>query len=335
MSRYLSYLLRHGATKEGLNIDKEGFISVTELLNFLNFKGSDINTFEQLQKITKADAKQRFLLVERDGIWFMRANQGHSISSVTEDAVTLITNPDEYPEVIHGTFRKNLELIKMNGLSRMKRNHIHLSSSMDASSGIRKNGNVFIHIDIHSAMNDGIKFFISDNGVILTPGNENGILEPKYFKLISDAKGNNLLIANTQVKQGYIPCAGCLVFRLRDDVKEICVISTHDGVYGFPKGKREKGEDIVKCALRELEEETGITPNDITPLQDDKYVDEVSRSGNSIAIRLFVTTLTNDVILQPEDIGEINKCEFLPVDTALSLLMPKRQDVLRSALALL
>ena len=35
---------------------------------------------------------------------------------------------------------------------------------------------------------DGIKFFKSANGVILTPGDEQGFLKPKYFKKIVDAK---------------------------------------------------------------------------------------------------------------------------------------------------
>ena len=106
----------------------------------------------------------------------------------------------------------------------------------------------------------------------------------------------------------------------------------------FPKEretKRNKGEDIQTCALRELEEETGITVNDIAPLQSDKYVDEPSRAGGSIAIRLFVTTLMKEVVLKPEDVEEIDKCEFLPVDIALTLLMPKRQDVLKVGLTLL
>ena len=272
MSRYLSYLLRHGAVKEGLNIDNEGFVFVSELLVFLVRNNSDIkdiamdatklhleadiDTLEKLQKIAQEDAKQRFLLLQRDDTWVIRANQGHSISTVTEEALILITDPDMYPEVIHGTFRKNLESIKLTGLSRVKRNQIHLSSSMDASSGIRKTGNVFIYIDLPLAMREGIKFYISDNGVILTPGNDNGILEPKYFKQIVDTKGNDLLTQKSRARnrEPTIPCAGCLVFRLRDGVQEVCVISTHSGkqssslgpftgpsgVYGFPKGKRNK-----------------------------------------------------------------------------------------------
>ena len=35
---------------------------------------------------------------------------------------------------------------------------------------------------------DGIKFYKSANGVILTSGDEQGFLRPKYFRKIVDAK---------------------------------------------------------------------------------------------------------------------------------------------------
>ena len=49
--------------------------------------------------------------------------------------------------------------------------------------------NVFIYIDFPLAMSNGVKFYISDNG----------ILEPKYFKHIVDTKGNNLLTQKLEV----------------------------------------------------------------------------------------------------------------------------------------
>jgi 2'-phosphotransferase len=48
-------------------------------------------------------------------------------------------------------------------------------------SGSRKNAQVFIYVDLARALADGIQFYKSANGVILSPGNANGVLEPKYF----------------------------------------------------------------------------------------------------------------------------------------------------------
>lgn len=67
----------------------------------------------------------------------------------------------------------------------MKRKHIHLAKGKldDASviSGFRWDAEVHIYIDLAGALADGIKFYESENGVILTSGNEKGYLEPKYF----------------------------------------------------------------------------------------------------------------------------------------------------------
>lgn len=67
----------------------------------------------------------------------------------------------------------------------MKRNHIHLAKGTlnepGVISGVRRDVNLYIYIDLKKALGDGIKFFESDNGVILTPGNDRGYLEPKYF----------------------------------------------------------------------------------------------------------------------------------------------------------
>ena len=63
----------------------------------------------------------------------------------------------------------------------MKRKHIHIAESDDAKSGKRLTCNVKILINMELAMNDGIKFYRSENGVILTEGDQNGLLLPKYF----------------------------------------------------------------------------------------------------------------------------------------------------------
>jgi 2'-phosphotransferase len=110
---------------------------VNVLLKHLS--GKNTNSVKDLQNIANNDQKKRFNLVERNGIWFMRENQGHSIDIVIEELLTPITVPD----VIHGTFKKNSSTIINQGLSRMKCNHIHFATSRDASSGIRNHSDIF------------------------------------------------------------------------------------------------------------------------------------------------------------------------------------------------
>ena len=66
----------------------------------------------------------------------------------------------------------------------MKRNHIHFAVGLPGDnqiiSGARHNCEVFIFIDIENAMNDGIKFFVSENNVVLSAG-LNGFISPIYF----------------------------------------------------------------------------------------------------------------------------------------------------------
>jgi 2'-phosphotransferase len=79
------------------------------------------------------------------------------------------------------------------GLKSMSRKHIHFATGkygeQQVISGMRKNCNILIYIDMKLAMDDGIDFFMSNNGVVLSTGNEQGIISTKYFKKIVDIDG--------------------------------------------------------------------------------------------------------------------------------------------------
>lgn len=72
----------------------------------------------------------------------------------------------------------------------MNRTHIHFTNSLpkeSVQSGIRSSCEIYIYIDVPKAMNDGMKFFLSDNNVILTKGIDN-VLPPQYFLKVLDKK---------------------------------------------------------------------------------------------------------------------------------------------------
>ena len=87
-----------------------------------------------------------------------------------------ITSADKVTKVIHGTNFKAWNEIQKTGLSRMKRNHIHFAVGEPGSegviSGMRACAQVYIYIDLHKAMENGVEFFRSANNVILSPGDE-------------------------------------------------------------------------------------------------------------------------------------------------------------------
>lgn len=179
-SKYMSWVLRHGLNDLGLKPDVEGYIKLSDFINTAdaNYK---LNTDIILQ-IVESCPKQRFAIKKLNEDIFIRANQGHSkkVGELLESDKLLIKITKPITGVFHGSYKKHLESIKINGLNRMERQHIHIAKFNDAKSGKRSNCNLIVYIDMSSAMEDGIEFYESSNGVILTEG-INGILLPKYL----------------------------------------------------------------------------------------------------------------------------------------------------------
>eukprot|EP00762_Andalucia_godoyi_P005582 ANDGO_00551.mRNA.1 Putative tRNA 2'-phosphotransferase len=185
ISKTMSYLLRHGATKEGLAIADDGFMHVDDLLSHRNLKSLQV-TRVILEHVVASDSKGRYEFdASRDRI---RATQGHSIQldGIEKDYV-LLTQETIPAIVVHGTYSHLLPAISQEGLKRFSRMFIHFATGIhgdvSVKSGMRNNVDVYIYVDTHGAMRDGIQFFLSSNGVVLSSG-VNGVLDPKYFARI-------------------------------------------------------------------------------------------------------------------------------------------------------
>ena len=178
LSRKLSYLLRHGAVKEGIAIDAAGFVAVSDLLEHFNgaYSASDIRA------VVQENDKKRFMLQESDGILRIRANQGHSMSHIDPDQLLeRIEDPTQVNVCIHGTYLCHLDSIMKNGLQRRGRNHIHFAAGEvednQVISGMRTQCEVKIYIDVEAMIRDGIPLYRSSNNVLLSPGP----VPSKYF----------------------------------------------------------------------------------------------------------------------------------------------------------
>lgn len=185
MSKTLSWLLRHSALKEKLNISTEGFLSVHELLRHPQLKNV---TVTDIKRVVENNDKQRFTLRLNNGVLEIRANQGHSLT--VKDLELTPVDAREVPVVIHGTYLKFWPGIREKGLSRMNRNHIHFSDKIDRN--IRKDANLYIYINVARAIASGLKFFRSSNGVILSPGDENGIIKTGFFQEVHGRDGSEV-----------------------------------------------------------------------------------------------------------------------------------------------
>jgi 2'-phosphotransferase len=177
ISKKLAYHLRHGLDKLPFMVDKSGFVRIKDLLTLPDFVEV---SFEEILLVVKENDKKRFSLDEsREKI---RANQGHSLESgnlLDENQLLVkINKPLEY--CVHGTKRKFMYSISKSGLNKMNRTHIHFASSPEGISGFRPSSDVLIYIDMKSAMENGIEFFMSTNEVILSKGP----IATKYFSKI-------------------------------------------------------------------------------------------------------------------------------------------------------
>jgi 2'-phosphotransferase len=134
--------------------------------------------------------------------WLIRANQGHSIKLDSEHLLKPLALPSSDDgsltegslpipaNVIHGTyFAFWPAIVASGGLRPMGRNHVHFSmglpedSEAGVISGMRRDAEVLIYVDVAASIKEaGIKWWISDNGVVLTEGDADGLVPVKYFK---------------------------------------------------------------------------------------------------------------------------------------------------------
>jgi putative RNA 2'-phosphotransferase len=158
LSKFLSYVLRHDPKKLNLTMDKQGWVSVAQLLENLD----DISV-EILEEVVAENDKKRFAFNEDKTK--IRANQGHSI------AIELNYSPVEPPEFLfHGTAIKNMDSIKKSGIIKGNRHQVHLSLDKETATNIgKRHGKPVILVVQSKAMHEaGYQFFVSENGVWLT-----------------------------------------------------------------------------------------------------------------------------------------------------------------------
>nr|XP_026696061.1 uncharacterized protein LOC100186294 isoform X2 [Ciona intestinalis] len=184
VSKELVRIVRHGKYNQQIQMDAEGYVFVNDILTCKRFYDQFPGVNElYIEKIVESNDKKRFELKFEEGVgWKIKAAQGHTVK-IENRSLRPITNPAEFPVVIHGTYWENWEFIKVNGLNRMGRNHIHFAPGLpnEVVSGMRKSCEVAIYINMTQALKDGFKFFQSSNQVILTEGDEKGRIHPKYF----------------------------------------------------------------------------------------------------------------------------------------------------------
>jgi len=164
---------------------------VADLLKHWQFRAS---TEPEIVAAVEKNAKQRFALKKEGHVLLICAQQGHSaqVGNIDQAELTTPLDSSALPElVIHGTFWSKLTPILKDGLKKMERDHIHMAAGLDVTSGIRREADTLLRINVRQAMADGIEFMRSGNGVILTEGRD-GILSPEYIESVMDRSGRTV-----------------------------------------------------------------------------------------------------------------------------------------------
>ncbi|XP_036363196.1 tRNA 2'-phosphotransferase 1 isoform X2 [Octopus sinensis] len=193
ISKYLSFILRHPKKDSKLQMTEEGYIYINDILKTWRYRNLGLS---DVLHIVRSNDKQRFAVKKDDnGYYMIRATQGHSVD--VNLRLEPILNPEHFPTVVHGTTYDAWQFIRWEGLKKMNRAYIHFASGMPEDSGVisgmRNSSVISIFIDLEKAILCGIKFFLSENRVILSKGDQNGIIHPEFFRCVINRKTGQLL----------------------------------------------------------------------------------------------------------------------------------------------
>ncbi|XP_053641476.1 tRNA 2'-phosphotransferase 1 isoform X3 [Cherax quadricarinatus] len=156
ISKALSWLLRHGAEKEGLILGTGGWAKLEDVLRKPTFKKVDDLDLEEITIASDAESVVH-------GTYYRHWN------SIKEQGLCRMNRT-------HIHFAPGLP------------------GEAGVISGMRSSCQIFIYVDLAKALRDGFKFFKSANNVIMCSGNEAGYLPPEYFLKVVDKRTNKELV---------------------------------------------------------------------------------------------------------------------------------------------
>lgn len=161
VSKYLSKHLRHEPEALGLELAPGGWVGVDVLLEACARHGFPFTRAELEEVVARSD-KRRFAFDETATL--IRANQGHSVEIDLQ-----LERAAPPPVLYHGTGQRSVEVILADGLRRMSRHHVHLSTDAETARrvGARHGRPVVFEVDAARMAAAGHEFYVSANGVWL------------------------------------------------------------------------------------------------------------------------------------------------------------------------
>ena len=219
--------------------------------------GSRTYTDADVRALIFVDDKQRFEISEAGT--HIRAAQGHTMAGIADVIGELLTLEAAPLVAVHGSYLESLERILSNGLNRMSRHHVHLAKGLlgeaGVISGMRRNAELFIWVNVRDAIRDGLRFFESANGVILGDGRDgDGIIPAKYFSVIIELRGG-LRLRPAQVRllqRAFAGCSRVTVTKLHGGFSGSLVLKTD--AYGADGSREEPSVTKLDFAYTMMDE---------------------------------------------------------------------------------
>ena len=176
LSKKLALILRHKPESANIKLDENGWAPISDILKALDINMTILETIvmnDKKGRYTFDDSKQR-----------IRAVQGHSVN------IDLGLSPLTPPNILyHGTGSKSVDIILKDGIKKMSRQYVHLSSNINTAIQVgSRHGKAFVlQIDTKQMAQDGCLFYQAENGVWLTD-----YVATKYITPIYQSEGYGL-----------------------------------------------------------------------------------------------------------------------------------------------
>ena len=189
ISKTLSYILRHGALKYNMDIDRYGYIKTDAILKLPQFKNV---TLDDIFEIVYDDSRGRYTIKESLDTFYIKANHGHSIL-IPNSPIKKILNTNSYKELSYECTYQEWVRIKDDKGLRRKNIELKVPPKNYNRNYIRYNKSVIIYINLEKALAKGIEFKMYSNGKILTQG-LNGYIPIDFFAKVYDVKSDSFFV---------------------------------------------------------------------------------------------------------------------------------------------
>jgi putative RNA 2'-phosphotransferase len=152
LSKFLALMLRHKPEEFGLTLDAEGYADISAVWSQVQRHYPNVTPKDFYLWLESEKGQMRYEVRENR----VRARYGHSAIEIAYERVVP-------PEILyHGTTQAALPLIRKEGLTSQKRQHVHLSTGTERAEEVAgRHGNEIVLLKIRAldAHHEGIEFY--------------------------------------------------------------------------------------------------------------------------------------------------------------------------------